>query len=512
MIRLHLSGLAAAVLAAGLFAADTIPPHQAKKIEEAAPAKPRVAPKKLRRVLIFVTPAHLMERDPHKGYCIPYGTHALRALGAKTGAFTPVVSQDLADFLPERIRGFDAIFLNNTSGPWITPTAEDLRREEFKKHGSDAEAVERVLRDSLLGYVREGGGLAALHFAIGGNPHWPAFRELFGARFTGHPWNEEIGIKIDDPRHPLVSAFGGKPFRLADEIYQFGEPYSRESLRVLYSLDTATSNMKVKWIDRTDGDFALGWVKAIGKGRLFYTALGHRTELYWHPAVLQHYLDGIQFATGDLAGPTEPSEPGFVPLFNGKDLTGWEGDAKVWSVRDGAITGVTTGDSGLKVNNFLVWKGGQPRDFELRLKYRLLGGNSGIYFHAEKQPAGEPLIGPQADFSADHRWTGVLMEWKKRDVLAERGQKVVIDASGKKQVVGSLGDPKKLLSAVRDRGWNDYAVSVQGPRVVLKINGVTMCDVTDHDPKRPAAGHLALQVHVGPPMTVQFKEIRLRQP
>lgn len=301
--------LAVAVLTAGLRGADTIPAHQAKKIEDAAPAKPRVAPKKPRRVLIFVTPAHLMERDPHKGYCIPYGTHALRTLGTKTGAFTPVVSQDLAEFLPERLRRYDAVFLNNTSGAWITPTAADLRRDEFTRHGSDAAAVERVLRDSLLGHVRDGGGLAALHFAVGGNPHWPAFRELLGARFTGHPWNEEVGIKIDDPGHPLAAAFG-KRFRLADEIYQFGEPYSRQSLRVLYSLDTGATNMKVKWIDRTDGDFALGWVKAVGKGRLFYTALGHRTEVYWHPAVLQHYLDGIQFATGDLAAPTGPSEPG----------------------------------------------------------------------------------------------------------------------------------------------------------------------------------------------------------
>lgn len=510
MRLLRLALLAAAALPAG-GRADDIPAHLAKRIEDAAPARPQVAPKQPRRVLIFVTPAHLMDRDPHKGYCIPYGTHALRTLGTKTGAFTPVVSQDLAHFLPERIRNFDAIFLNNTSGKWITPTADDLRRAEFRRHGRDADAVERVLRDSLLGYVRGGGGLAALHFAIGGNPHWPAFHDLFGARYAGHPWNEEVGIKLDDPRHPVNAAFAGKGLRLADEIYQFREPYSRESLRVLTSLDTTATNMKVKWIDRTDGDFALGWVKAVGKGRLFYTALGHRTEIYWHPAVLRHYLDGIQFAAGDLPAPTAPSDPGFVSLFNGADLTGWEGDPTIWSVRDGAITGATTADTRLKVNNFLVWKGGRPRDFELRLKYRLLGGNSGIYFHAEKRPSGEPLIGPQADLSADHRWTGVLMEWQKRDVLAERGEQVVIDAAGKKQVVGSVGDPKQLLAAVRDRGWNDYTVSVKGPRVKLKINGVTMCEVTDHDPKRPAVGHLALQVHVGPSMTVQFKAIRLRQ-
>lgn len=102
------------------------------------------------------------------------------------------------------------------------------------------------------------------------------------------------------------------------------------------------------------------------------------------------------------------------------------------------------------------------------------------------------------------------MEWKKREVLAERGQKVVIDADGNKKVVGSVGDPKKLLEAVRDEDWNDYTLIVRGSKVVLQINGVTMCEVTDNDPRRTPQGHLALQVHKGPPMTVQFKDIRIK--
>jgi hypothetical protein len=246
--------------------------------------------------------------------------------------------------------------------------------------------------------------------------------------------------------------------------------------------------------------------------------------VYWNPAILQLYLDGIQFATGDLEASTAPSseasadvppskddgEEGFQSLFNGRDLSGWTGDEKIWSVRDRAITGRTTANTGLKVNNFLLWKGGEPENFELRLKYKIVGGNSGVYFHAEKQPDGEPLIGPQADFSADGRWTGVLMEWKKRDILAERGQRVAIDESGKRQVQGSLGDPADLLKVVRKEDWNDYRVRVQGEKVTLALNGVTMCEVIDRDPRRAKKGHLALQVHVGPPMTVQFKDIRLK--
>ena len=103
----------------------SIPDHQIRQIYNAAPAQARVTPKQPRRVLIFITPPHLMEKDPHKGYCIPYGAEALTALGRKTGAYQPVVSDDLAMWLPDRLGEFDAVVLNNASGPWITPTATD---------------------------------------------------------------------------------------------------------------------------------------------------------------------------------------------------------------------------------------------------------------------------------------------------------------------------------------------------------------------------------------------------
>ncbi len=806
------------LLAFPLLAADEIPAHRAKQIYDAAPAKARVAPQQARRVLIWITPVHLMPKDPHKGYCIPYGTCAMETLGKKTGAFEPVVSDDLAMFLPETIRQFDAMVMNNSSGSWITPTDDDLAKESFRQQGADQAAVEQVLRKSLLDYVRNGGGIVAYHYAIGANRQWPEFHELLGGTFIGHPWNEEVGVTVEEPDHPLVAAFGGKDFRLADEIFHFGDPYNRARQRVLLSLDPERTNMGVKWIDRTDNDFALAWVKSYGKGRVFYTSFGHRTELYWNPMILQFYLDAIQFATGDLPAPTAPrpgrpikrapgptppeiraakmkakniteptteqrqlieaaapataparpakprrvlvwghrwthepnpfaeaaltilgqktgafettisddprlllgdrlprfdalvmnnlherdpwlpenfttlpteqqtaatqfdaavkqsildyarsgkgivglhaaiaalpdwpeygemmgayygghlfaevpiklddpahpvnagfrgqpwrikdeiyiprapysrqnlrvlqsldlsrmadpgkradqdypvswvrqfgqgrvfyttlghatetyanplflehllagiqfaigdlpgetaplsagnpdAEPGFVRIFNGKDLGGWDGDRAIWSVRNGAITGQTTAEARVRENNFLIWQGGQPADFELRLKFKLVGGNSGIYFHSEKRAPGaqgEALVGPQADFSADHRWTGVLMEYTKRDILAERGQRVEIDAHGKKHIIGSVGDPAELLKAVKDEAWNDYTVIVRQGLVKLQINGVTMCEVTDNDPRRTPAGYLALQVHVGPPMTVQFKDIRIK--
>jgi type 1 glutamine amidotransferase len=288
--------------------AQEIPRDRAERIWDAAPDKPRVEPPQARRVLIFNTPAHLMPNDPHKGYCIPYGTCAFETLGKRSGAYEPVVSDELAMFLPENIRQFDAIVLNNTSGAWITPTSEDLRKEAFREAGSDVEAVERTLRQSFLNYLRSGGGLVAVHYAIGANRHWPEFHELLGGTFTGHPWNEEVGVRIEEPDHPLTQAFGGQRYRLADEIYQYGEPYDRSELRVLVSLDTQRTNMGVPWINRPDGDFALTWVKPYGQGRVYYTSFGHRAELYWNRELLQAYLDGIQFATGDLDAPTAPRE------------------------------------------------------------------------------------------------------------------------------------------------------------------------------------------------------------
>jgi len=506
-------------------------PHHAQQIRKAAQeVKPQAAPQKPRTVLIWNTPPHLMPKDPHKGYCIPYGEEAMRAIGEASGAFTPVVSDDLATFAPENLKRFDAIVLNNASGPWITPTDADLAKEPLKRLGTDAAEIETALRKSFLDYLERGGGVVCIHFAVAANRHWPEFKEIFGATFTGHPWNEEIGVTVEEPDHPLAAAFGGKDFRITDEIYEYGPPYDRAKLRVLMSLDPARTNMGARWIHRKDGDFALTWVKSYGKGRVFNTSFGHVASLYSTPQVLQFYLDAIQFAAGDLEAPTAPRagrparanvpgtqpapgmEPGFVSLFDGKTLDGWDGDRTIWAVEDGAITGRTVAGK-LQENNFLIWKD-QVENFELRLKFRLEGGNSGIYYHAQKrrpgQAGGDPLVGTQADFDASGRWTGVIMEYLLRDVLAERGQKAVIDEQGKKEAT-PLGDPAELLKAVKAKDWNDYTVIAKKDSVALQINGVTMCELEDRDPKRPVHGWLAVQVHVGPPMRVQFKDIYLRR-
>ncbi len=161
-----------------------VPPDRARRIEQACPGEPLAKPQQSRRVLIFNTPPHLMAKDPHKGYCIPYAALALETLGKKTGAYEPVVSDDLAKLLPENISQFAAIVLNNTSQNWITPTAQQAASDAMRKHGQDADQIEQVLRRSLLNFVRQGGGLMAIHYAIGANRQWPEFAQLLGPATT----------------------------------------------------------------------------------------------------------------------------------------------------------------------------------------------------------------------------------------------------------------------------------------------------------------------------------------
>jgi len=302
------AALAMVAALAPLAAADIqeIPRHRARQIQEAAPQKPQATPKQPRRVLIWITPPHLMPKDPHKGYNIPYAACAMKTLGAKTGAFESVTSDDLSVFAPKSLKRFDAIVLCNASQKWITPSDDSLAK--LKALGDTPEAVEAALKKGFLEWIRSGRGVMAFHYAIGANRHWPAFHEMLGARCGGHPWNEEVGITVEEPGHPLAAAFEGKKtFRLAEEIFQFLDPYSRKKVRVLLSLDTLATNMQVKWLKRKDdNDYALAWVKPYGNGRVFYTAIGHRTEIFWNPMLLRFYLAGIQFACGDLEAPAEP--------------------------------------------------------------------------------------------------------------------------------------------------------------------------------------------------------------
>ncbi len=216
-------------------------------------------------------------------------------------------------------------------------------------------------------------------------------------------------------------------------------------------------------------------------------------------------------------------------LFNGKDLTGWKGFTELWSVKDGCITGQTQpdaanpGNSTLKSNTFLVWDG-EVGDFELTFKYKITDkdgqgvgfGNSGVQYRSKVvDAAGFVVAGYQADFEIGKTYSGILYEEKGRGILAKRGQKVVITQGEdpkkpKIEVTGSLGDTNEIQAAIKQADWNEYRVVAKGGHLQHFINGKQTVDVTDETAVGAKSGVLALQLHAGPPMTVQFKDIVLQ--
>src|SRR5215471_14923408 len=219
-----------------------------------------------------------------------------------------------------------------------------------------------------------------------------------------------------------------------------------------------------------------------------------------------------------LAGESA-SEKDFKTIFNGTDLIGWTGDPQLWSVKDGAITGQTTKENPARGNTFLIWTNGDVGDFELRCSFRLAANNSegfansGIQYRSKVlDPANWVVGGYQADMEAGPTYTGILYEERmSRGIMASRGEKVLWDKDCKKQVTGSLGTSDELQKIIKQGDWNDYVVLAQGNHLQHFINGRQTVDVIDDcESKRAQSGVLALQLHAGQPMTVQFKDLRLR--
>lgn len=203
----------------------------------------------------------------------------------------------------------------------------------------------------------------------------------------------------------------------------------------------------------------------------------------------------------------------FRPIFDGETLENWDGNPKFWRVEDGAITGQTTKENPTRGNTFIIWRGGEVGDFELKLQYRIFGGNSGIQYRSFEVPEQKWVVGGyQADFEAGDQFSGILYGERYRGILAPRGTKTVIGDDHKPKVVGSVGDPKKIQAKINEQGWNEYHIVAHGYHFIHKINGVTTMECTDEDEEmRRDTGILALQLHAGPPMEVQFRNIRLKR-
>ena len=223
---------------------------------------------------------------------------------------------------------------------------------------------------------------------------------------------------------------------------------------------------------------------------------------------------------------------GFKEIFNGKDLTGWAG-LEFWSVKDGAIVGRTTAEKPTKGNTFLVYQAGQPANFELRATFRLTGqndkgfANSGIQYRSHiVDAAGFVVGGYQADMDLGAKYTGMLYEEKGRGILMGPGEKIRIgetttvpdtkkkDATKKKTAVEKLPGATpaaEILAAYKVGDWNEIVIIAEGNHLRHYINGKLSADVTDTDPTLGAkSGVLALQLHAGQPMTVEFKQLYLK--
>ncbi len=226
------------------------------------------------------------------------------------------------------------------------------------------------------------------------------------------------------------------------------------------------------------------------------------------------------------------AEPGFKSIFDGQTLAGWEGNPAVWSVRDDALTGQTTAEKGIKSNTFLVYTAAQPANFELRLSFRLTAqneknqANSGVQYRSKlMDPATFVVGGYQADIDSPFKYTGMLYEEKGRGILMNAGEKIRIGATTLVDDAKKPGAKKKqtaveklpgatptadIAAAYKLGEWNELIITANGDQLRHTVNGVVTAEVTETDAAIAKSGVIALQLHTGPPMTVQFKDIRLK--
>ncbi len=293
----------ALLLLAGSVIADNVPyreltAEEKAELEAVAPKKAPAKPLKKRKVLIV----HITKRDgkPVGGHpSAPHADYVISYMGRQSGAYETVVSDDDNVFRRENLKQYDAIVFNNTVGVLF----------------EDPE-----LRESLLDFVRSGKGFVGFHSAGATFVQYPKYDQFpeFGVMIGGyedggHPWRhtETIPVKIDDPASPLNAGFKGQPFEIQDEAFQFREPSLRDRLHVLLSIDMsrAAPNPRRRILKQRqqDQDFPVSWIKTYGKGRVFYTFMGHWPKSFLNTALLEHYLAAIQFALGDLKADATPS-------------------------------------------------------------------------------------------------------------------------------------------------------------------------------------------------------------
>jgi hypothetical protein len=213
--------------------------------------------------------------------------------------------------------------------------------------------------------------------------------------------------------------------------------------------------------------------------------------------------------------PTESDDnTGFVSIFDGKSLQGWDGDPRFWRIENGEIVGETTPANVVTLNNFLIWRGGVLRDFELKLEFRMNGSNSGIQYRSTELPdVGKWVLkGYQADMDFTQNYLGNVHDERGRGVTSRRGEVTRIVDGPKFKVVGNIGDSTLLRGVMNVTGWNQYHIIARGPVLLQFINRQLMAVAIDEDSKNfTAEGVLGFQMHTGPPFKIQFRNILYRK-
>jgi len=280
-------------------------PSDVDRMTAALPDKAPARPQKPRKVLVLGRAAGYVHSS------IPLAAKTIEAMGAKTGAWTATTTYDAADINTANLAQYDAIFLASTTGC-------------FLDDANDAAAT-AARRAAFMAFVRGGKGIAGIHaasdsyhgaqcaqpMASAGEPLWPEFNRMIGGYFKFH-WNNPqlITVKIDDPKSPLTAMFHGQEFEIHDETYVFAnDSFSRSNVHVLTSVNYDKMSAEDKAKEKTprpDHDYALSWIRAEGKGRVFYEAHGHDESIYAMRPMLEHLLAGMQYALGDLKADDKP--------------------------------------------------------------------------------------------------------------------------------------------------------------------------------------------------------------
>ena len=203
---------------------------------------------------------------------------------------------------------------------------------------------------------------------------------------------------------------------------------------------------------------------------------------------------------------------GFEPMFDGSSLAGWEGDKEFWKVEGGLLVGESTAAKPLPANTFLIYTKSQPADFEIKMDFKITGGNTGVQYRSERAPDIGPFVlkGYQADIDFANQWTGQLYEERGRGFLALPGQATA--TRGDKPVIFATPTPADALkAAINVGGWNTIHIIARGDLVVHAINGKVSAVFLDGDKaKRPTKGFIGLQLHTGPPMRVEYRNLGIR--